>query len=159
MTHCGLMSEVSVMVAEFDQKRLQRFHSQLRECCKTSGTFRKQIKVGWSHIKFRASETSSMKRLSFNNETIASIVLNGVLNEGRSSCGPQLRIAIEARFIEFRSPDWDTMQELIFRDLAVRVVIQESKPKHFVVTVFTDDGSGNFKKESLPSISSEVWND
>ena len=146
-----------MLLSEIEKKRLQKFHEQLKQCCSSPGMFRKTIEVGWSHIGFRAAQTTSTKRLSFDRCSIAAIILNGFLNEKKSTMGSKLRIAIEAVFTDFQSVDWDTMSEISLKDFAVRVIVQEEKPKHFVVTVYSDDGSGDINKNGLPRISNEVW--
>ena len=144
---------------EMDQARLKKFSRRVIEACRSRKSFRKQMEVDYGHIMWSAANKGQGVRLSFDNETIASVIVRGVLNETKSKPTGRIEAAFDAVVIAFRCTDWDAKEEIKIDKLALRAVVRETKPKMLVVTIYPDNGSGDFDLNSIPEISNDVWND
>jgi hypothetical protein len=147
-----------VGLTDLGESKLQQFHKQLKALVGSPESFRRNIEVGKMHIYKRASETSNMFRYVFDSESIAALIFGGIINVPKSAKSHPLQLAIEGVFKELRVVDWDKKEERIIKKLAVRVIVKESRPKHFVVTIYPDDGSGDFDIKKLPEVSNDFWN-
>ena len=145
-------------LTDFGEKKLNQFHKQLKAVVGSAESFRRNIDVSKSHIYKRAAETGNSLRYVFDNESLAALIFGGAINVRKSVSSHPIQLAIEAMFEELRIVDWEKKEERLIKKLAVRVIVKESRPKHFVVTVYPDDSSGDFDKIKIPEVSNEFWN-
>ena len=138
------------------EKRLEKFLIQIRNICRSSGTFRKKIDVQVGHIAWRASETGSEIRNAINHEKIASILLNGRVNEGRCLSSKRLELVVEGRFSEIVYVASVPAREVKEKNVGFRVVVREGSTKHVVVTLYHLKNS-DIETSSLPEVPNEIW--
>lgn len=151
---CRIMPDTRMVVLK--QKRLEKFHGELKQFCRKRSVFRNNIQVDMRHISSRAAETGHQLRRSITNEHIAAIVLAGQINVRSSREVSPMEIVLEGKFLGFPYVDWDTGKDETIDCVCVKVVIREKRKgkKHLVVTVYPDD---SLVQASLPEVDFEIW--
>lgn len=137
-------------------KRLERFLVQIRNICRSSGTFRKKIDVQVGHIAWRAMETGSEIRNAINHEKIASILLNGCVNKERCLISKRIELVVEGRFSEITYIASRPAREVKEKNAGFRVVVREGSAKHVVVTLYHLKNSET-DTSTLPEVPNEIW--
>lgn len=150
----GLMP--GTRMAVLNQKRLEKFHRDLRQFCRKRSVFKTNIQVDMRHISSRAAETGHQIRRSITNEHIAAVILDGRINLGSCKEKSPMELVLEGKFLDFPYVDRDTAREETIDCVCVKVVIREKSKgkKHLVVTVYPDD---SLVQDLIPEVNFDIW--
>ena len=142
--------------AVVSDKRVQKFLNEIREACKSPGRFRQKIDVNVGHIAFRAAQTGADVRNAMDNERIASMILNGTINDRHCRMGNPIELAFEGVFAELKAVVTDPVREVAFTNVPMRVVVRQGSSKHIVVTLYPLQPH-DVDVTKLPEVPRHVW--
>jgi len=140
-------------------KRLHSFRQTLMQYCRKRSTFRNHIDINVCHVAKRSQEAIEPARVAITPELVAAMILHGAMNRSRCIVTGKLEIALEGKYAEVRYPkqmSGNGWVEVIERDLCVRVIVRETRPKHLVVTVYPDR-CGDIDPNTVPRVPHEIW--
>ena len=136
-------------------RRLEKFHSKLKSICNSSPSFKKSIDVQVGHIAWRAAQTMSDVRNAITNEHLASILINGRVNEKQCNTSAPLELVVEGRFVELMVLEFNPVRESKHNNVAIRVAVREGSPKHIVITLYPLTSEQDLS--GIPEVPKNVW--
>ncbi|MCB9228485.1 MAG: hypothetical protein H6618_02650 [Deltaproteobacteria bacterium] len=141
---------------DIESKRLDKFHTTLKQYCCKRNTFKDNVRVDVRHISFRASQTDNNIRRAIDNMHIAAIILGGRINYRTSNATPPMELALEGKLVDFSVTDWNTFKSENVDYVCVKVVVREKGKgkKHLVVTVYPDNSMDH---KTTPEVNYEIW--
>jgi len=144
------MTDKVISPASFSKLRFEAFWKKCKEHCKSKKSFFKKFEIDQRHIT-EAGLLKNHRRLSLNANDYAAIVEQGELIYERCRDSTPIEIAVEGKILDFEWIDFNTMSQNKDPFVEVRVIIRESSPKFFIVTVYvldalTDNGRPEVKR-------------
>jgi hypothetical protein len=105
----------------------------------------------------RAGETLEGLRVVLSaHEVVASIIAHGKLDFSRCKPTSPIRLAIEAKLVNFEWMDVITKKTNMEVVVCVRVVVEERSPKHLVVSVYPDRRN-EISPDLVPEVPHANW--
>ena len=148
----------TITLDDLTKKRLMLCHQRVKEVCGSQPHFYGNLLVDRRHIDKRAATEPDSLRLNIGDEQIASVILNGKLNEERSRINGSLaEIVVEGIFRQFPWIDLkDNNREKIEEAVCVRVIVREGGRRYVVVTAYVPRHEA-LNPDDFIEVAYEIW--
>lgn len=143
-----------VNIESLKKKRLEKFLKKCRVKCGSKKVFTNSFLLACSHLN--KGIIKDPIRSSFDNELIAALISQGVLNLDNSNEGPPIEIAVEGKLLDY---EWVNMTKKNFPTeiedaVHARVVVRSSTQKNIIITIYAWPCE---KDLDLKEIDRNVW--
>ncbi len=147
---------VLVVAQRIDDRRLDKFVSQVRDICKSPISFKKSIDVNVGHIAWRAAEGAQDIRNAIDAEKMAALIIQGSLRTENCKGTSPIEAVFDGRFAELTEIQFSPVREVKHQNQGIRIVVREGASKHIVVTVHPLS-LPNDELMSLPEVTHDIW--
>ncbi len=143
-----------VGIEAMDMRRLETFVTRVRDVCRSPSSFKKSVEIDVGHVAWRAAQSKQEVRNSMTREHIATLIMNGVVDQKSCRFAAPMEAAIDGRFASIGVTFLDPVREEIWTNVALRAVVRDVAPRYLVVTVYPCPLE---KTDSLPEVPTNVW--